>query len=92
LGKVKQAAMEDEEALYPYIMAAEKLLGTYPQFYKEKLLDAKLKTVHTVDEEQLYIDLLISIIKPFTDQLNVKLNFGLDSIIKYHMEEDRSPV
>ena len=94
MGKVKQAAMEDEEVLFPYLLAAEELLSVYPQLYKQKLLDAKLKTAYTVDEKQLYIDLLVSIIKPFTDHLNLKLNFSIGTVIEYDMQEqdDRSPM
>ena len=94
MGKVKNAAMEDSEVLFPYLMAAEELLKVYPQLYKQRLLDAKLRTAYTVDEKRLYIDLLVSIIKPFADHLNLKLNFGIDSVIEYHMQEqnDRSPV
>mgnify|MGYP001341212477 FL=1 len=94
MGKVSDAAIQDEATLYPYIMAAEELLNVYPQLYKQKLLDAKLKTAYTVDEEQLYVDLLISIIHPFVHHLNLNLHFGIDSVIKYHRQEqnDRSPV
>ena len=94
MGKVSDAAIEDEANLYPYMQAAQELLRVYPQLYKQKLLDAKLRTAYTVDEKQLYIDLLVSIIKPFADHLNLKLNFGIDSVIEYHMQEqdDRSPI
>ena len=94
MGKVKQAAMEDQANLYPYMQAAQELLEVYPQLYKQKLLDAKLKTAYTVDEKQLYIDLLISIIKPFADHLNLKLNFSIGTVIEYDMQEqdDRSPM
>ena len=78
MGKVSDAAIQDEATLYPYIMAAEELLNVYPQLYKQKLLDAKLKTAYTVDEEQLYVDLLISIIHPFVHHLNLNLHFGID--------------
>ena len=94
MGKVKEAAMEDEETLYPYIMAAEELLGVYPQLYKQRLLDAKLKTAYTVDEEQLYVDLLVSIVHPFVHHLNLDLHFGIDSVIQFYIQgqNDRSPV
>ena len=88
MGKVKAAAMEDSDVLFPYLLAAEELLRIYPQLYKQKLLDAKLKTAHTVDEEQLYVDLLISILHPFIHQLDLKLNFGIDSIVKNWMQEN----
>ena len=88
MGKVKEAAMEDQANLYPYMQAAQELLEVYPQLYKQKLLDAKLQTAYTVDEKRLYIDLLVSIIKPFADHLNLKLNFGIDSIVKNWMQEN----
>ena len=88
MGKVKAAAMEDEEVLFPYLLAAEELLSVYPQLYKQKILDAKLQTAYTVDEEQLYIDLLISVLHPFIHRLDLKLNFGIDSIVKNWMQEN----
>ena len=88
MGKVKNAAMEDSEVLFPYLMAAEELLRVYPQLYKQRLLDAKLRTTHTVDEEQLYVDLLVSILHPFIHHNNLKLNFGIDSIVKNWMQEN----